>query len=115
MDGDELAAARDPVVADHAAAVLGEGHPAFGLAPVGLDHRRDRADAAECRVEHAVVDALAARLGAQLREPALERIFGGRSRPGWPRQGAGQHAERPAPIGQTHDPGSLPISMSAIA
>ena len=59
-------------VADHAAAILGEGHPALGLAPIGLDHRRDRAHAGKRGVEHGRVDPLLARLAAQAR-PATSR------------------------------------------
>ena len=67
MLGQKLAAALDPVGADHAVTILGEGHPALGLAPIGLDHRRDRAHAGERGIEHRRVDPLLARLAAQAR------------------------------------------------
>ena len=86
--GEQLAAALDAVGADHAATVLGEGHPALGLTPVGLDHRRDRPHAGERRVEHRSVDPLLPRLAAQLAQPSLKGLS---AAAGWARPATPEH------------------------
>ena len=111
----QLAATLDTVGADHPAAILGEGHSALGLAPISLDHRRDRAHAGKRGVEHSRVDPLLARLAAQLGQPFCEGVGGGKRGRDRKRQGAGERGERHASIGRTHVAGWLPISMSAIA
>ena len=106
----QLAAALDPVGADHAAAILGEGHPALGLAPIGLDHRRDRAHAGERGVEHRRVDPAAraprgagsashaAKESAAASERRRRQRQGtGRARPSAVRRSDGPHVRRLAP------------------
>ena len=111
----QLAAALDPVRADHAPAILVEGHPALGLAPIRLDHRRDRAHAGKRGVEHGRVDPLLARLAAQLGQPCLRRIGGGSE--GDDRQRQGTEPTRPSAVRRSDGRmwRTVPVSLSAIA
>jgi hypothetical protein len=54
----QVAAAPDPVARHHVAAVLGEGEPALGLAPVEFDHARDRLDPGQRAIQRACAHAL---------------------------------------------------------
>ena len=84
MQLNELATTADPLVADHATAILGEGHLSFRLPSIGLHDRLDRAHTRECCVEGARLDSPASRLGPELGEPSrgtrLRALAGARHR-----------------------------------
>ncbi len=80
MGGGELAAAQDPLVGDHAGAVLVEGEAALGLLAVELDHPRDRGDAGQGPVQRAGAHARGSGVPAQAFQPEIEGLLGASDR-----------------------------------